>query len=54
VLVAWGFTTDGERVLLDVCLGQRERLDDWLELGRHLTARGLPEPLLVVSQARRA
>lgn len=49
VLVAWGFTTDGERVLLDVCLGQRERLEDWLDLGRGLTARGLRSPLLVVS-----
>lgn len=49
VLVAWGFTTEGERVLLDVCLGQRERLEDWLDLGRALTARGLRSPLLVVS-----
>jgi len=49
VLVAWGFTTEGERVLLDVCLGQRERLEDWLDLGRGLTARGLRSPLLVVS-----
>lgn len=49
VLVAWGFDLDGQRVLLDVCLGQRERLDDWLDLGRHLTARGLAEPLLVVA-----
>jgi transposase-like protein len=48
VLVAWGFDLDGGRVLLDVCLGQRERLDDWLELGRDLTRRGLAEPLLVV------
>jgi putative transposase len=49
VLVAWGFTLDGERVLLDVCLGQRERLEDWLDLGRGLVARGLPDPLLVVA-----
>lgn len=49
VLVAWGFTLAGERVLLDVCLGQRERHEDWVELGRGLTARGLPAPLLVVS-----
>ena len=49
VLVAWGFTTDGERVLLDVCLGQRERLEDWLDLGRGLLRRGLRSPLLVVS-----
>jgi putative transposase len=49
VLVAWGFTTDGERVLLDVCLGQRERVEDWLDLGHGLIARGLRSPLLVVS-----
>ncbi|HSV92142.1 MAG TPA: IS256 family transposase [Desulfobacterales bacterium] len=49
VLVAWGFTTDGDRVLLDVCLGQRERTEDWLDLGRGLIARGLRSPLLVVS-----
>ena len=47
--MAWGFTTDGQRVLLDVSLGQRERLEDWLELGRGLLRRGLRSPLLVVS-----
>ena len=49
VLVAWGFTTEGERVLLDVCLGQRERTEDWTELGRGLSRRGLRSPLLVVT-----
>jgi putative transposase len=49
VLVAWGFTVDGERVLLDVCLGQRERVEDWLDLGQGLIRRGLRSPLLVVS-----
>jgi len=49
VLVAWGFTLDGERVLLDVCLGQRERVEDWLDLGQGLLRRGLRSPLLVVS-----
>ena len=49
VLVAWGFTTAGERVLLDVCLGARERTEDWLDLGHGLIARGLRSPLLVVS-----
>jgi len=49
VLVAWGFSTEGERILLDVSLGQRERLEDWLDLGRGLTARGLRSPLLVVA-----
>jgi len=49
VLVAWGFSVDGERVLLDVCLGQRERVEDWLDLGQALIRRGLRSPLLVVS-----
>jgi putative transposase len=49
VLVAWGFTTEGDRVLLDVCLGQRERTEDWLDLGRGLIRRGLRSPLVVVS-----
>jgi putative transposase len=49
VLVAWGFTTEGDRVLLDVALGQRERADDWLDLGRGLVRRGLRSPLLVVA-----
>ena len=49
VLVAWGYTLAGERVLLDVCLGQRERTEDWLDMGRGLAARGLAAPLLVVS-----
>lgn len=49
VLVAWGFTTEGERILLDVTLGQRERHEDWLDLGRGLTARRLRGPLLVVA-----
>lgn len=49
VLVAWGYTLEGERVLLDVCLGQRERFEDWLDLGRGLAGRGLRSPLLVVS-----
>ena len=49
VLVAWGFTLDGERVLLDVCLGQRERVEDWLDLGQGLVRRGLRSPLLAVT-----
>jgi putative transposase len=49
VLCAWGITEAGERVLLDVCLGMREAEDDWLELGRSLTRRGLRSPLLVVA-----
>jgi transposase-like protein len=49
VLVAWGYAATGQRVLLDVCLGLRERYEDWRELGRGLTARGLRAPLLAAS-----
>jgi hypothetical protein len=39
VLVAWGFSTDGERVLLAVMLGMRESHEDWLALARDLSRR---------------
>jgi putative transposase len=44
VLVAWGFTAAGERVLLAVMLGMRESYEDWQALGRDLIARGLAAP----------
>jgi putative transposase len=49
VLVAWGFSEQGERVLLSVMLGMRESHEDWLALGRDLIARGLGAPLMVVA-----
>jgi putative transposase len=49
VLVAWGYDETGQRVLLDVVLGQRERFEDWLEMGRDLVRRGLRAPMLVVT-----
>jgi putative transposase len=49
VLVAWGYTTQGKRALVAVRLGQRERHEDWLDLGRDLARRGLRAPWLVVS-----
>lgn len=49
VLVAWGYDLQGKRVLLAVVLGQRERLEDWRELGRDLVRRGLPSPWLTVT-----
>jgi putative transposase len=49
VLVAWGFTADGQRVLLEVMLGMRESFEDWQALGRDLIARGLGAPLLIVA-----
>jgi transposase-like protein len=44
VLVAWGYGTAGNRVLVSVRLGQRERREDWLDLGRDLARRGLRAP----------
>jgi len=49
VLVAWGFTETGERVLLAVTLGMRESYEDWQALGRDLIARGLGAPMLIVA-----
>src|SRR6266540_1828671 len=49
VLVAWGYQRSGERVLLAVRLGQRESREDWLDLGRDLTRRGLRSPWLVIT-----
>src|SRR5438128_5061156 len=49
VLVAWGFSEGGERVLLAVMLGMRESHEDWLALGRDLIARGLGAPMLIVA-----
>ena len=49
VLVAWGFTEDGERVLLAVTLGMRESFEDWQALGRDLISRGLGAPMLIVA-----
>jgi transposase-like protein len=49
VLVAWGYTIEGERVLLSVRLGQRESHLDWLDLGRDLAKRGMAAPLLIIS-----
>jgi len=49
VICAWGITENGERALVSVRLGMRETKEDWLELGRDLTSRGLPAPRLIVA-----
>src|SRR5205085_12485341 len=48
VICAWGITETGARALVSVRLGMREAKEDWLELGRDLTSRGLAAPRLVV------
>jgi transposase-like protein len=49
VMCAWGFTEDGKRALVAVRLGAREAKEDWLELGRDLSTRGLAAPRLIVA-----
>jgi putative transposase len=49
VLVAWGVTLEGRKVLLGLALGSRESYESWLSFGRDLTARGMNAPALVVA-----
>jgi transposase-like protein len=49
VICGWGITETGSRELVSVRLGMRESEEDWLELGRDLTARGLAAPRLIVA-----
>jgi transposase-like protein len=49
VICGWGITENGHRELVSVRLGMRESEEDWLELGRDLTTRGLAAPRLVVA-----
>src|SRR5436190_21498459 len=47
VLVAWGVTLEGRKVLLGLQLGSRESYENWLAFGRDLIARGVNAPGLV-------
>src|ERR687897_3449056 len=49
VLVAWGVTLEGRKVLLGLQLGSRESYEDWLDFGRDLIARGARPPELIVA-----
>jgi transposase-like protein len=49
VLVAWGITLEGQKVLLGVQLGSRESYEDWLDFGRDLVARGLGAPAMLIA-----
>jgi putative transposase len=52
VLVAWGVTLEGRKVLLGLQLGSLESYEDWLDFGRDLLGRGMcPPPLLVADGA---
>jgi putative transposase len=49
VLVAWGVTLEGRKVLLGLGLGSRESYESWLSFGRDLVDRGLRSPALIVA-----
>ncbi len=49
VLVAWGVTLEGRKVLLGLGLGSRESYEAWLHFGRDLVDRGMRAPALVVA-----
>jgi putative transposase len=49
VLVAWGVTLEGRKVLLGLQLGSRESYENWLAFGRDLAGRGLRPPALIVA-----
>jgi len=49
VLVAWGITLEGQKVLLGLQLGSRESYESWLAFGRDLTERGMRAPALVIA-----
>jgi transposase-like protein len=49
VLVAWGLTLEGQKVLLGLQLGSRESYESWLDFGRELQRRGMRAPALVIA-----
>jgi putative transposase len=49
VLVCWGVTLEGRKVLLGLALGSRESYESWLHFGRDLIDRGLRSPALVIA-----
>jgi transposase-like protein len=48
ILAAYALCEDGRMVLLHLALGPRESTDAWVAFLHDLTARGLPEPLLLI------
>jgi transposase-like protein len=49
VLVCWGVTLQGRKVLLGLALGSRESYDSWLDFARDMIGRGLRAPALVIA-----
>ena len=49
VLVCWGVTLEGRKILLGLALGSRESCEAWLAFGRDMIDRGLRAPALVIA-----
>jgi len=49
ILVAWGITRQGHRVLLHLMLGNKESYENWRDLLRDMVRRGLGVPLTITS-----
>src|SRR5271155_1391520 len=49
VLVCWGVTLEGRKILLGLALGSRESYEAWLSFGRDMIDRGLRPPALVIA-----
>lgn len=49
ILVAWGITREGYRVLLHLMLGNKESYENWRDLLRDMVRRGLRVPLMITS-----
>jgi len=49
ILVATGYRVDGTRVLLHIGVGNRESYENWKGFLQEMMARGLREPLLIVT-----
>jgi putative transposase len=48
VLVCWGVSLEGRKILLGLTLGSRESYESWLEFGRDMIDRGLRAPAALV------
>ena len=53
VLAAWGITTGGKPAFLGLAPGSGESADAWHDFLTDLTDRGLPSPLLIISDGAR-
>jgi putative transposase len=49
VLVCWGVTLEGRKILLGLALGSRESYESWLAFARDMIGRGMRAPALVIA-----